>query len=321
MRHNITEYFLYKQALFRLFSVEFKTVHRVKQYLDAKGISLNAFDKAIGAGNGYFGKQLKKAGSIGSDVVEKIICEYPDLNPSWVLTGFGDMLLPLDKSTDKNTRTYVDRYENTVASEPESANYAPPTSAKTAPATAPATHYFGHPQVITVNEKDEELVTLVSVKAAAGYLNGYADPEYIESLPTIKFPGLKGGSHRAFEVKGQSMMPTLHNSCIAIARFEESFNNIKDRRIYVIVTKYDGIVVKRVLNRIEQSGKLILLSDNQNKREYPNIIMEADEVLQIWYLRAALGFEFHEPNELYNRFNDLEAQVTILQDSIKKLIK
>jgi phage repressor protein C with HTH and peptisase S24 domain len=284
-------------------------------------LSKREFMDKIGISSSMFTEISKGRSNVGMKVIQNTVNEFPFIDLNWWISGKGEMLLSPNSIEQKNSRTYKTNYTNSVFSEPESDKTLHPKKGSLLHPTLHPTNNLGHPQVITVNEKDEELVTLVSVKAAAGYLNGYADPEYIESLPTIKFPGLKGGSHRAFEVKGQSMMPTLHNSCIAIARFEESFNNIKDRRIYVIVTKYDGIVVKRVLNRIEQSGKLILLSDNQNKREYPNIIMEADEVLQIWYLRAALGFEFHEPNELYNRFNDLEAQVTILQDSIKKLIK
>ncbi len=256
-----------------------------------------------------------------TDILVAITEMFVDVNPHWLLTGIGEMLLPLDGIERKITRTYSAPITKHIVSEPKSAKYDPPTRGKNDTPNDTPTHNLGHPQVVVVNEKDEELVSLVNAKASAGYLNGYADSEYIESLPTIKFPGLKGGTHRAFEVKGQSMMPTLHNSAIAIARFEECCDHIKDRRIYVIVTKHDGIVIKRVLNRLKDSGKLIIISDNQNKKEYPNDFIEAEEILQVWYLRAALGFEFHEPNELYNRFNDLEAQVTILQESVKKLIK
>src|SRR3546814_6005241 len=36
---------------------------------------------------------------------------------------------------------------------------------------------------ITVDGDDKENIELVPVKASAGYLNGYADPEYIAELP------------------------------------------------------------------------------------------------------------------------------------------
>ncbi|TZF81784.1 hypothetical protein FW774_17155 [Pedobacter sp. BS3] len=209
--------------------------------------------------------------------------------------------------------------ELSIVSEPEIAFNVPPTLGKTVPPTVPPTHNFGAPKVITVNENQDDVISLVPFKAAAGYLNGYADPEYIEELPTIRMPGLKGGLHRAFEIKGHSMAPTLHNSSIAVGRWVETLEDIRDRRIYIIVTKTDGIVAKRVLNRIADTGKLILLSDNQNKRDYPNIILDPSDVTELWYLRGSFIFEFPEPGELHQRFNDLEAKVTVLMEQMRHL--
>lgn len=176
---------------------------------------------------------------------------------------------------------------------------------------------LGLPKVVAINEDDEELVSLVNVKAAAGYLNGYADPEYIEKLPTIRMPGLKGGTHRAFENSGHSMSPTFHNKSILIGRWVESFSEIRDRYAYIVITKTDGVVNKRVLNRITERNQLVLISDNANKREYPNIIIDAEDILEIWKIRAAFSFEFPEPTQWQDRFNDLEAQITFLSQQVK----
>lgn len=187
--------------------------------------------------------------------------------------------------------------------------------------TLHATHSLGLPKVVTIGEDSNELISLVPVKASAGYLNGFADPEYIEKLPTLRMPNMGNGTHRAFEIKGHSMNPTLYNGSISIGRWIESLDDIRDRRIYIIVTKTDGIVVKRVLNRINEAGKLILISDNQNKREYPNIHLYPEDVLEIWYQRANLAFEFPEPDILYNRVNDLEAKMSILIEHFQKTSK
>src|SRR5690606_5504548 len=50
----------------------------------------------------------------------------------------------------------------------------------------------GAPKVlaITVDNQDNENIEIVPQKAAAGYLNGYADPEYIEELPKFQLPVL-----------------------------------------------------------------------------------------------------------------------------------
>ena len=48
---------------------------------------------------------------------------------------------------------------------------------------------------------------LVSQRAYAGYLSGYADPEYVETLPTVAFPvdHTPRGKYLVFEVKGDSV--------------------------------------------------------------------------------------------------------------------
>lgn len=71
-----------------------KTIDRLSSYLQHKGVSYNAFDKSIGAANGYIGKQVRSSGSIGSDIIEKISAKYTDLSLSWLLTGEGSMLIP-----------------------------------------------------------------------------------------------------------------------------------------------------------------------------------------------------------------------------------
>lgn len=42
--------------------------------------------------NASFGKSYKNGGAIGSDKIENILSVYPDINPSWLLTGSGKML-------------------------------------------------------------------------------------------------------------------------------------------------------------------------------------------------------------------------------------
>lgn len=68
------------------------TVERLKKYIDYKGISLHAFETAIGASNGHISRQIKTSGNLGSIFIERILEKFPDLNPEWLLTGKGEML-------------------------------------------------------------------------------------------------------------------------------------------------------------------------------------------------------------------------------------
>lgn len=69
------------------------TVKRIKKYIDLKGINNRKFEESVGFSNGAFASQYKNDGSIGVDKVEKILQIYSDLNPIWLLTGKGHMLL------------------------------------------------------------------------------------------------------------------------------------------------------------------------------------------------------------------------------------
>src|SRR5690606_251955 len=98
---------------------------------------------------------------------------------------------------------------------------------------------------ITVDEEDRENIELVPVKASAGYLNGYADPEFIRELPRFHLPIFKQGTYRAFELKGDSMLP-LQPGTIVVGEFVEDWKNIKPGETYIIISKSEGVVYKRV---------------------------------------------------------------------------
>jgi hypothetical protein len=79
-------------------------MHRLKQFIDLKGINISSFEKAIGMSNASFGKSLKNGGTIGADKLENVLKKYHDLNPIWLLTGEGDILLNEYQEFDNKTR-------------------------------------------------------------------------------------------------------------------------------------------------------------------------------------------------------------------------
>src|SRR5690606_3246856 len=60
---------------------------------------------------------------------------------------------------------------------------------------------------ITVDRNGDNYIEIIPHKARAGYLTGYADPEFIENLPQISLPFLGSGKFRAFPIGGDSMPP------------------------------------------------------------------------------------------------------------------
>lgn len=81
-----------------LFLTNMKIIDRIIEFIKHKNMSMRAFDISIKVGNGYTSKQAKSNASVGSDVLERIIDTYPDLNPLWLITGDGNMILEVKKS-------------------------------------------------------------------------------------------------------------------------------------------------------------------------------------------------------------------------------
>ncbi|HLP11759.1 MAG TPA: LexA family transcriptional regulator [Flavobacteriales bacterium] len=147
---------------------------------------------------------------------------------------------------------------------------------------------------IMIDQDNEDTIEVVSVKASAGYLNGYADPEFIENLQLMKLPFLPTGKHRAFPIKGDSM-PPLSNGSFVIGKFLEDIRQVKDGNTYVLLTRNDGIVYKRVYNHIKQSKALMLSSDNKNYDPYHVPIFD---VLEIWEYVCSINTGTYQEDDL-----------------------
>ncbi len=160
---------------------------------------------------------------------------------------------------------------------------------------------------ITVDKEDKENIEMVPVKAAAGYLNGYGDPTFLKELNRFRLPFLPVGTYRAFEIKGDSMLPMLPGS-IVVGEYVDNWRNIKDGNTYVVLSKNEGIVYKRIFNQVEENGTLVLRSDNT---AYPAYSIKIDEVLEVW--KAVLHISH------MNKGNELSYQnILHLMQELKK---
>jgi transcriptional regulator with XRE-family HTH domain len=135
---------------------------------------------------------------------------------------------------------------------------------------------------IVIDKANNDLVEVVTIKASAGYLTGYADPEYIEKLPLMSLPFKTVGTHRAFPIQGDSM-PPLKSGCYIVGKYIESIDEIENGSTYIIITKHEGVVYKRLFKK----GKNIELhSDNPMYQPYP--IKQAD-IIEIWKFVCTLN--------------------------------
>ena len=142
---------------------------------------------------------------------------------------------------------------------------------------------------LTVDRDQNENIELVPQKAAAGYLNGYADPEYLEELPKFRLPMLgSSGTFRAFEIAGDSMLP-IASGTVIVGRYVDDWLNLKDGTPCIIVSGKEGIVFKRVFNRLKDDAMLALHSDNPLYSPYQ---IDVEDVVEIWEAKAYISSTF-----------------------------
>lgn len=70
-----------------------KTINRIMQLVSSLNMSARQFDISIDAANGYILRMQKNNASVGSDVIERIVKAYPQVNLVWLITGKGDMFI------------------------------------------------------------------------------------------------------------------------------------------------------------------------------------------------------------------------------------
>ncbi|MOA16323.1 hypothetical protein D3C78_1365320 [compost metagenome] len=145
-------------------------------------------------------------------------------------------------------------------------------------------------------------------------MNGYADPQYVAELPKFHLPFLKGGTFRAFELKGDSMLP-LEPGTIVVGEYVENFNDIKSGETYVVLSKDEGIVYKRVTNKIKENKRLMLASDN---KIYETYSIQAEDVLEVWKAKAFISTSFPTPS-VEPSLEKLTEMVEQLQKTVIKL--
>lgn len=167
-------------------------------------------------------------------------------------------------------------------------------------------------------ETSNENATLVPVKAAAGYLNGYGDVEFIEKLPSFElpFPELPGGrTYRIFQIKGDSMLP-IPSGAYVICAYLMDWTTIHNDACYVIVSKSEGIVFKRVLNNLSL-GHLTLKSDNA---EYEPYDVPVDDILEVWTAvgTAQMGMDSKENLSLTRALSQELAALHLKLEQLEK---
>ncbi|MFN8244582.1 MAG: LexA family transcriptional regulator [Ferruginibacter sp.] len=160
---------------------------------------------------------------------------------------------------------------------------------------------------------ERNVIHFVPVKAAAGYLASYADTEFIDELNTFTLPMLSGGNYRAFEIIGDSMLPTPSGSIIVGEKVDDPAD-IKNGQAYIVVSRNEGIVYKRIEKSTRNKNKLTLISDNPQFQPYQ---INTEDVMELWQAQMVISKVSQQQrwdmNSLASMVNNLQNQVSTLR--------
>jgi hypothetical protein len=176
---------------------------------------------------------------------------------------------------------------------------------------------------IRVDEHGDNVIEVVTQEASAGYLTGYSDSEYVANMPIMSLNFLPTGKHRAFPIKGDSMHPWVKDGDVVIGEYVEHPKMVRNNCCYIILTKEDGLVYKRVYTNKLDEGYLVLSSDNKLYNPYQ---VHLSEVLEIWEFKLNLCIGQYQEDELnpvsiLNLMRSVGIELKELKERVNKIEK
>jgi len=168
---------------------------------------------------------------------------------------------------------------------------------------------------ITVDTSGNNQIEIIPQKASMGYLNGYGDPEYIESLQTISLPFLRNGKFRAFPAGGDSMPPYKEGTYI-VGKYVEDLSELKTDKTYIFITVNDGITYKRF--QFHEANAICVKADNNFYEPYK---IPLSEVKEIWEFACSISTheyaseDFSQQN-IQNLFVEIQKDIKSINDII-----
>jgi transcriptional regulator with XRE-family HTH domain len=261
-----------------------------------KALSLNQQELAsfFGVDQSFISKVEKGETWLRLELLEKMRNTH-NVNLDWLISGEGDMF-------------------RTRAVQEPSGRY--DVSRDVRSSVEELRHRLSHPPVEIVYDMDKEsdvrMIPMLDSRAAAGYPALYESRTFWDDLPTFPVPvnQARMGTYINIQVSGDSMYPTLQSGDWLFCKYLNDYSEVREGYIHIIVTK-DGVVVKRVLNRLDENGNIFLKSDNPTYRTYAE---HASNILQIWYVEWKLSYNLGNVTEdIYQRLNDHEVRLAKLE--------
>ena len=204
---------------------------RVGEYIAKKGVSYYAFENSIEASRGSISKAVKEGKSIGSQVLEKILSVYKDLNPTWLLTGQGNIFVEND-SISRNNKIETFRLK-------------------------------------TDSSLESQQIPLYDIEAVAGLVPLFQDSKAQEPIDHISIPHLPKGDGAVY-ITGDSMYPLLKSGDIVLYKeINDIRNEIFWGEMYLLSIDMSGeeYITVKYIQKSERDGFVKLVSQNKHHQD------------------------------------------------------
>jgi transcriptional regulator with XRE-family HTH domain len=144
----------------------------------------------------------------------------------------------------------------------------------------------------TNNQPISQNIELVRRFQFNDYLVKLKDFQFIKTLTTFNMPTLPNGNYRAFEA-GEDF---AFEGALLIGNLVSNWQDIIDGKNYVLVTKSQGIIYRRVYNQVKIKGTLLLSTDNNR---FPSTEISFMDVIETWDIKAFVSHILPQPNSPY----------------------
>jgi len=273
-------------------------IERFYSYIKEKGLKPTPLERDLGLSNGYIGKMLKRKSSIGSDVLEKIVYHFPDLNPNWLLSGKGEMIIKTKstenvtnlseegktKSTENVTFKKGDKKGDILRKNEKYKKSYPFREGEGTHLVEDRVQDF---RLRTDSNWASQVVPLYNIEASAGLVPLFNDQARAKPLNYISIPNLPR-CDGAIYVTGDSMYPLLKSGDIVLYKQIEDFeNNIFWGEMYLISINVEGeeYVTVKYIQRSDKQDHIKLVSHNQHHSDKE---VHISKVMAVAFVKASV---------------------------------
>ncbi|MCF0074003.1 helix-turn-helix domain-containing protein [Dyadobacter sp. CY261] len=241
---------------------------RLRHIMELKSQSAYIVSKHTGVSEATIGRLLKDSNKPNQATISTLAGHF-GVNVSWLGEGEGEMMKePGSKSATESNAVPINIPET------------PFETIKREDGT----------EFLDIGEGRFLMVTpLVEQVGYAGYVSGWADPEYVEELPkhAVVVNKLHFGTYRTFQVRGDSMNNESIGSIasgdlVTGRRLQRKHWTSKlhfNKHPYWVIVKYDGIIIKKIVGHDVESGVITYESLNPN---YGGGAVHLDEVQELY---------------------------------------